>query len=227
MIAKTGVHLVTRLCNAWTDRGDDPTPFSAQCLHRRDGCIGHPSHRAFPPGMSRADHPGLPIGQQHRRAIGSHHPQQQTGPVGHQRICMRPLGIGPGCSDNHAIGRMYLVDRRQPRARQNRRHRAAAIFGHGFGLVAGAKAGVEAGDHPGRHATAPAQEPVRQAFEQGRAVNFNRISQDFCSPAHSNPWTGRAQQGCALAQPASAPNGPALSAATAPVGRQSARRSAG
>ena len=55
-----------------------------------------PASRPAPAGMGRADHARLAVGQQHRRAIGGDDAEQQAGPVGDQRVGLRPLGMRHG-----------------------------------------------------------------------------------------------------------------------------------
>ena len=86
-------------------------------LHRRDGGLDHAAERALPAGMGRADHAGLAVGEQHRRAIGGEDAEQQAGPVGDQRVGLRARVVGHGSRTVDAVGRMDLVDRR-PAARR-------------------------------------------------------------------------------------------------------------
>ncbi len=79
--------------------------------------------------MGRADHAGLGIGEQHRRAIGGEDSEQQPGPVGDHRVGVRPLVLRPRLLDIDGVGRMDLVHGRQLGAGQHRGDRAAAVLG--------------------------------------------------------------------------------------------------
>ena len=71
----------------------------AELLHRGDGRIGDSGERAAPAGMGGADHPGLVIGEQDRRAIGGQDSEQQVRAVGDHRVGVRPLVLRPGLLD--------------------------------------------------------------------------------------------------------------------------------
>ena len=76
--------------------------------HGLDRRLDHPGERAAPAGMGGADHAGVRIRQQHRRAVGREHAERDAGTVGNQRIGLerrpsrlrrardRPWYRGPG-----------------------------------------------------------------------------------------------------------------------------------
>ena len=53
-----------------------PAGLAPEFDHRGDRRLQHARDRAPPAGMGGADHPGLPVGEQHRRAIGGDDPQR-------------------------------------------------------------------------------------------------------------------------------------------------------
>ena len=77
------IHLIAFLGDAGADRRRDPLDPRAQRQHCRNRPVGHALHRTTPSGMGGADDAGFHIGQQHRRAIGGDHRQQDARPVGH------------------------------------------------------------------------------------------------------------------------------------------------
>ena len=79
----------------------------AELLHRRDCRVGHAGERAAPAGMRRADHPGIGIGEQHRRAIGGEDPEQQAG---------RSVTIASACGRSSCGQAPLGMDRARPNA---------------------------------------------------------------------------------------------------------------
>jgi hypothetical protein len=140
---------------------DDPLAPRAQRLHRGDRGVGHPPTAPFQPACAAPTTPAA-VGQQHRRAIGGDDAQQQAGAVGNERVGLGPLGIAHGSARSR--NRPNGPDRPdQPRARQHRFDRDAAVPGH---------RGRHRRPNPGpqlspasarRHSAAPAEEAVRHA----------------------------------------------------------------
>ena len=73
--------LVGRLGDARADAGMDPRRRGAQRDHRRHRRLEHAGDRAAPAGMGGADHAGLGIGKQHRRAIGGEDAERHAAPA--------------------------------------------------------------------------------------------------------------------------------------------------
>ncbi len=100
-LGKGVIDFIICLGDAGADgRGNSLDP-GAERDHRRDRLIGDARRGSAPAGMGRADDAGLGIGQQHRRAVGGDHAEQQAGPVGDQRVGLRPLVMGHGFGDDH------------------------------------------------------------------------------------------------------------------------------
>ena len=79
----------------------------ALLAHRRDGRLDDAVEGAAPAGMGGADHPGLGIGEQHRRAIGGEDAQRHAGRAGHHGVDLRGFLPRPGLldqSDADAVG---------------------------------------------------------------------------------------------------------------------------
>ena len=116
--------------------------------------------------MRRADHAGLGIGEQHRRAIGGQDAERDPGPVGHHRVGMRAQALVPRPGHRDAIGRMDLVRVEQDRAGQHRVARQPAVFGDDRGIVVRSGADIEPGIEPGRYPAAPPEKAVRHVAQR-------------------------------------------------------------
>ena len=78
------------------DRRGDAGAVGAEQLHRGDRGLDHPAQRALPAGMGGADHAGIRVGEQDRRAVGGEDAERQAGPVGDDFIGIRAAIVGPG-----------------------------------------------------------------------------------------------------------------------------------
>ena len=105
-VAQVGADLVRLLPDARADgRGDPP---GAQRPHGGDGRLQHARHRAAPAGMGGADHPGLGVAEQHRRAVGGDDAQGDAGPVGHHGVGAGAFAGGPGRGGVHHRRAVHL-----------------------------------------------------------------------------------------------------------------------
>ena len=178
------IHFVGGARDAGANRGDDPRAAGAEAFHRRDRGIGHPAHRAFPPGMRRADHASLPVREQDRRAVGGEDTQRQAGPIGHQGVGMGADAIFERLQHSHAVGRMNLVQRDEPGAGQHRLGRTPAVLRDQFRVVAGAEPDVQACHVAGRDAAAPAEKAVGNASQRAGVVPVTMVYEDSQGELH-------------------------------------------
>ena len=124
--------------------------------------------------MGGADHAGLAVGEQDRRAIGGEDAEREAGPVGDDRVGMRAGVVGPGrvgIDARPAEWTWWTVTK--ARARRDRLDRAAAILGDRVAVVVRAPADIEAGADAGRDAAPPAEEAVRHAGQRGGADHLD------------------------------------------------------
>jgi hypothetical protein len=139
-----GSDLVGTLGDAGADSGHDALAQGAHPLHGLDRGLQHAVERAAPAGMRRADHAGLGVGQQHRRAVRGEHAERQPGLAGHQRVdpwrlIRRPGPVGHG----NTVG-MDLVGGDQAVGRKvDTSHGAGPVLRHLVPLVARAEAAVQ------------------------------------------------------------------------------------
>lgn len=124
--------------------------------------------------MCRADHPGVAIREQHRRAIRGEDAEQQPRPIGDERIGARAQPILERFDHRHRIARMDLIDSRQLRAGQDRVARAPAILGDGGGIVLRSGADVQPRNDARGDAPAPPQKAVGDSAQRAGAMNLHR-----------------------------------------------------
>ncbi len=177
MRAERLVDLIAGLGDGRSDRGDDAFAVRAEPDHLAHDCFENPAVRPAPAGVRRTDHAGLDVRQQHRRAIGGDHAEQDTRPVGRHRVGARPLGVRPWTDHADRVGRMDLVDRRQRGPGKHGRDGAAAVLGDRLFIIVGAVAHVEAGNHAFRDTAAPPEEAVRNAAERVGPDDLDVLSQ--------------------------------------------------
>ena len=103
--------------------------------------------------------------------------EQQARPVGDHGVGARALVVRPGFADFDRVGRMDLVDCRQPRTGQDGFNRAAAILLDGLAIVIGAVADIEACNQAPRYPAAPAEEAMRHARKRVRANDLDVVNQ--------------------------------------------------
>ena len=68
----------------------------AELRHRAHGRLDHARERAAPAGVGGADHAGLGIGEQDRRAVGAEHAERDAGAIADQRVGRRLGRPGSG-----------------------------------------------------------------------------------------------------------------------------------
>ena len=136
------------------------------------------AERAAPPGMGGADHAGLSISEQDRRAIGGQYGEQQPGPVGDHGIGVRARVLRPRRKRVDDLGRMDLVDGDQSCAGGDRFRRQAPVLLDRSAVVIAPKSDIEAGKLTRGNAAAPSKEAMGQAAKQRRADDLD---------AHSKP----------------------------------------
>ena len=127
--------------------------------------------------MRGADHLGLGVGKQHRRAIGRHHAQRDAGTVGHQRVGPGRARRGPAVgADNQHVGRMELVHGQEiGLAQREMGGGAAAVLAHIVGLIARAVAAVERGVEAFAHAALAREEAMLHAVEVGKGARLDHV----------------------------------------------------
>ena len=161
--------LVARLGDAGADRGDHPRAGGAEPLHRRDRRFQHARSSSSPAGMGGADHAGLRVGEEHRRAIPGDDAERDAGPARHHRVRRRPRALVP-------TGRIHLRDRgamhlRKPMegagGQAERVRRAAPVLPHAIPVVLAGERAVERSIRPLRHAAAPGEEAMAEARRPG------------------------------------------------------------
>ena len=108
-----------------------------------------PRERAAPAAMRRADHPGLGIDEQHRRAIRRQNAERDPRHAAHHAVGARVLRRPTARSTVIVVGAVHLVAADQPVGRKAR-VATAAIFPVALDpvvFVAGAETAIERGVH--------------------------------------------------------------------------------
>ena len=167
------VHLVALAGDDRADRGGDPLAAGAPFFHSGDRGFDHSGEGALPAGMGGADHAGLAVGEQHRRAVRGEDGEGETRTVRHHRIGMGPPIVGPGLLDIERVRGMDLEQGDEARARHHRVERPPPVLLDQTGIVARAEADVEARADPGRDAAATAEKAVRNALQRGGADDLD------------------------------------------------------
>jgi len=167
------VHLIALAGDHRADGGGDPLAPGAVLFHRGDDRFDDAGKGAFPAGMGGADHAGLAVGEQDRRAVRREDAQDEARPVGDDRVGLGPGVVGPRRVRIERVGRMDLMDRDQGSARRHGGDGAAAIFVNGVAVVVGAEADVEARIVARRDAALAPEKAVREAGQAGGADHLD------------------------------------------------------
>jgi hypothetical protein len=130
------VHFIGLAGDARADRGGDPFALRAEPFHRRDGRFDDSGKGAFPARMGGADHPGVPVGEQNRRAVRSEDSQREARPVGHDRIGPRTRIVRPARLGDDDVRGVHLMDGHQLRPGRDRLDGAAAVLDDRLAVVA-------------------------------------------------------------------------------------------
>ncbi len=95
VLAKRGIDFIGELGNARADRCVDLFSPSSELFHGFDRRIRDSSERPPPSCVGRSDDACIGISKQHRRAVGCQNPEQESRPIGDDRVGARAVGLRP------------------------------------------------------------------------------------------------------------------------------------
>ena len=178
-LAEGLIHFVGGLRDTWADSGGDPLAPGPEALHRFDGGVCDARDRPAPPGMRRADHAGIGIGEENWRAIRGKDAEQDAGAIRHHRIGVRTLCLRPRRFDKDGVAGVNLMHRGKRSARRYGFDSALPVFFDCRPVVLASKADVQARELTGRDASAPAEEAVWDVGETARANDLDLAHSSF------------------------------------------------
>src|SRR6185437_15054231 len=171
-VAEIGAHFIILLADRGANGGADAHPQGAQLFHGLQGGFQHATQRAFPSRMGGADHTGLGIGEQHRRAIRREDAKTQARRRRHHAITLQTLAIraAPG-RPRVDDGAVDLREADQAGIRSERIGHPFAVFRHGCRIVLGPGTAIERGIDALRYAALAPEKAVRDS----RIVHSSRF----------------------------------------------------
>ena len=152
----------------------------------RDRGLDHPAERARQPAWPAATTRASRIGQQHRGAVGGERAADQPGVAVTTAVGLRRRG--PGASATSARWRNGSGGGEQGLGGAEAGGRAAAVLGHGAGIVVGAAADVEAGVEALGDPALAGEEAVADARQAGQQRR-SRTGRAAHAPARSRAAT--------------------------------------
>ena len=185
--------LVGAQCDAWPDGGCDPAGLRTQIDHGGDRRLDHACDRAAPACMGRADHAGLAIGKQDRRAISGDDAQCDPGTSGHHRIGAWTGSGFPWLADLDDVGTVHLHQFDQSLCADSAQG-ACPVLEDGVAIIATRQAAIEARIGAGRYAALAGKEAMRRAERVGGQQHGRAFGHDmppcpasaFDQPARGN-----------------------------------------
>ena len=155
---KLGPDFVTRLMNAGSDARSDVA--RAVFAHERNRVGEHAAQRPLPARVRCADYARVAVSEEHGRAVGAEHGENEPRRRGDERVRVRAL-TAPRRIDEHGFRRMHLMHAEQViERRAEGGGDACAVLARVGGIVVRAGAGVEAGIDARAYAADAAEEAV-------------------------------------------------------------------
>ena len=119
--------------------------------------------------MRGGDHARLGVGEEHRPAIRRADADGDARPIGHDGVGLRAVTRPPNVLDDHRVGAVHLIGRREPLERRAEMARGArAVLQHRLARILRADAGIEPAIDAGRDAAFAREEGVRDAGKRKR-----------------------------------------------------------
>jgi len=168
---EVGADLVGGVTDARAHGGDHVGTVRPQALHGTDGRVEHAAQRAAPAGMGGADHTGLGIGEQDRRAVGGENAERHPRPRRHHAIHPGAILRRPGSVHHPDVAAVNLMAAEQGLgAGAERGGGAGAVLAHALRRVRRAGPAIERGEQPLADAAAPGKEAVTHARRRRESV---------------------------------------------------------